>query len=397
MDSTYAGLPFEDIDPEPAAFFANLASNVLLQNWMRQPTRVILTDENVRAAVAGSQESWVRDLECIGLRLRIRPTGGKSYYLQRSEIEDAGSGREFLGDASDFTVAQMRTKVTWLATGLYPSKPTRIKYRRDMKITKVFEKYFQEHPPAQSAWFRTAKPLFDRYVAQRYGGYFLSGMHKERWLTLIETATLDQRSRGINLHKALRSFLNWAVKRGLLQANPLARTKVELPEFEAPPNPKTLSVKQLCDVYRAARVLGEPWSIMIGLLILTGEAMEHVRHLENRNIDWNQNLWAPERQIAPEWTVRLSPEAVELLMLYRNQQGYFFRSPRSALPINFYTEIIEQLNVKTWVPWKWGIRDIRFAVRREIDRFGGDNDAVLQWSKHFVSMCDPKEDDEVTL
>ncbi len=400
MASSYVGLPFVDIDPEAAAIFAATAIEPVLRKRMRQAhtaARVILTDENVRAAIPASQECWVHDLACPGLRLRIRPTGGKSYYFQRSAIEDAGSGREFLGDASDFTVAQMRTKVTLLAAGRYPSKSPRIKYRRDTKITKAFEKYFEENPPANSAWFRTAKPLFDHYVAQRYGGYFLSGMHKERWLALIEAATLDQRSRGINLHKAVRSFLNWSVKRGLLQANPLARTKVELPEYESPQNPSALSANQLCDIYRAAQILGEPWATMIGLFVMTGEAMEHVRFLRNSDIDWDQKLWTPERKIAPEWRVQLSLESVELLMPYRNRQGYFFESPRSALPINFYTEIIEQLNAKTWVSWKWGVRDIRFAVRREINRLGGDNDAVLEWSKHFMSMCYPKEDAEVTL
>ena len=398
MDSTDEGLPFEDIDPQAAALFATTATDAVLRKWMREPcaAKVILTDENVRAALPGAKESWIRDADCPGLRLRIRPTGSKSYYLERSDIRDAGSRRVFLGEASDFTVAQMRTKVKWLTTGLYVSKPRRIKYRRDMRIIEVFEKYFQEYHP-HSAWFKTAKVLFYNHIAPKYGHYFLSGIHKERWLTLIESVTLEQPSRGSNLHKALRSFLNWAVQRGLLQANPLSRTRVEIPTFDGPPKPKALSVKQLLDIYRAAQILGEPWSAMVGFLILTGEAMDHVRHLENRSIDWNQNLWTLERRVAPEWTVQLSPEAVELLMPYRNQKGYFFRSPRSALPINFYTEIVEQLRAKTLVPWNWGIRDIRFAVRQEIVRLGGDSEGILLWSKNFVAIRDWKAEDEVTL
>lgn len=398
MDSTYTGLPFDDTDPEAAALFANTGTEPVLRKRMRNvdSASAVLTDENVRAAIPALQECWVHDVICPALRLRVHPTGGKSYYVQRSEIEDAGSGREFLGDASEFTIAQAREKVRWRAMGVYLSTP-RKKYRRDMRINEVLEKYFQEYPPERSVWFRTTKTLFYKYIAPRYGDYFLAGIHKERWLTLIETAALDLPSRGINLHKGLRSFLNWSITRGLLQTNALSRTKVELPIFEVPPNPKSLSVDNLCDIFRAAQDLGEPWSTMVALFVLTGEAMEHVRHVANGNIDWDTNIWTPERRAAPKWTVQLSPEAVKLLAPYRDRKNYFFQSPRSALPINFYTEIIEQLRTKTWIPWEWTIRDIRFAVRREIEQLGGDRNALMLWSKNFVSLCARKEDDEVTL
>jgi integrase len=409
------GLPFEDVDPEAAAFF-DATWEPILRSWMRpHPLSVTLSDELVRATKCGAKESWVHDKECRGLVLRLRPSGARGYYFlpgrrrysseREFELEYDGPNRKFIGDASIYTVSHARKAVEWLANGGFVLGKAgdvlraRVKkYPRRMRINEVIEKYFEENPPDRT-WFRTVKTLFDHYVTPRYGGYWLAGIGHERWMTLIETATLDKPSRGINLHKTLRSFLYWAVRRGLLQANPLSRTKVEIPVLPDPPEPQFLKSIELCAVWRAAQGLGEPWFTMLGLLILTGEAMEHIRQIQSNDIDWDQGLWSVERRVAPNWTVRLSPEAIELLLPYRNRQGYFFRSPRSDFPINFYTEIIERLRTDIRVPaWEWGLRDIRSAVRSEIAGLGEGPDAVLQWSKNFAAARDQKvEDDECNL
>ena len=267
------------------------------------------------------------------------------------------------------------------------------------KVNEVLRKYFSSDPSRSSAWFRTVESLFDRYIVPRYGNCRLSEIHAERWSQFVEFATLDQPSRGINLHKGLRSFLNWAVKHGLLHANPLARTKVELPILPGPTQQERLSIKDLVVIYQAAQRLGEPWSTMIGLMILTGEAMEDVRRIESSRVDWDKYVWVPKRQNTFKYEVPLSPEAVTLLLPYRNTRGYYFRSPRLpksrrsedlelGFPINFYTEIIDRLRYLAHKSWTWGLRDIRHAVRWEI---GKGADAVLAWSKRFADMVTEEE------
>jgi len=105
-----------------------------------------------------------------------------------------------------------------------------------MQINAVIIEYFKEK---DSDWFKTVKGLFDRYIVPRYGDYRLAGIDRERWLTLVETVALDQPSRGMNFFKALKSFLFWAVKRGLLQANPLSKTKFELAPLARPAEART--------------------------------------------------------------------------------------------------------------------------------------------------------------
>jgi hypothetical protein len=204
METTDKGMPFEDIDPKVTALLSETQTD-------RHPARVKFTDDLVRLVRCGPQEHWLLDTQCRGLALRIRPTGNKSFYFLRSAVphwekpEDLDDGRmprrgeggprrDFVGDAGDYTVDQARTKVKWLATGIYVDKPPR-KLRRTMRINAALIEYFQENRPEESDWFKTVKGLFDRYIVPRYGDYWLSGIGRERWLILIETVALDQPSR----------------------------------------------------------------------------------------------------------------------------------------------------------------------------------------------------------
>lgn len=395
MDEAFDGLPYDDLDevPTDAIRDAKFRERIQQSLWS---TSMMLNDQIVRAAVCRSQESWVHDLGYRGLALRLRKTGGKTYYYLWSYQKDEGSHREFVGSASKYTVDQARKKAKLIANHLYyPERPRKL--CSSMPVKEVLDEYFVEH---RSDWFKTVQSLFNHYIVPRYGNQFLSGFGYDGLCTVIEIAALDQRSRGAHLHKALRAFLYWAVKRGLLGSNPLSRTKFDFPVLPdaSGRDENSLTIDELCAIYRAALGLGEPWLTMVGLLILTGEAVEHVRQIQNSNIDWDQSLWTLKRRIAPRWPVPLSKEAIELLMPYRKQQGYFFRSPRSDLPINFYAEIIKQLRSKTRVVhWKWGVRDVRFAVRREIDSLSDGPDAVSLWAKHFMSVLNNENEEAVTL
>jgi hypothetical protein len=77
------------------------------QNGSRQGY-LFLTDELVQSASPGDREAWWRDTGNWRLALRVRPTGGKSWYFIPDRGEDGR--RERLGSASDYTVAEARKK-----------------------------------------------------------------------------------------------------------------------------------------------------------------------------------------------------------------------------------------------------------------------------------------------
>lgn len=319
------------------------------------------TDELVQSALPSDREAWWRDTENWRLALRIRPTGGKSWYF----IPDRGENgrRERLGSASDYTVTEARKKADWTAYRFQTERPNR-RLRRDLRVIQVVAEYFKERRPSDSDWFKTVESLFNRYLLPRYADDILLGIRKEQWVLMVEKAAFERASRGVGLHKALVTFLNWAAKRDLIDANPIARTHPPTPPFRIPVH---LSPFELHSIYDAAQELGAPWSVMVGLTMITGEAIEDIRHLRDRDIDWDAWTWTVEWRGArfaspsPLRTVKLQPAALALLAPYRPTKGYFFQSPRSLhpKPINFYAEIIERLKEGSDVKSDWGMKDIK--------------------------------------
>lgn len=330
------------------------------QNGSRQGY-FCLTDELVQSALPGDREAWWRDTENWCLALRVRPTGGKSWYFISDRAEDGR--RERLGSASDYTVAEARKKANWTAYRLESERP-QPRLRRDMRISRVVSEYFKEHSPNDSDWFKTVQNLFNRYLVPRYGDQILVGVHKAQWLLMVEKASFERASRGGGLHKALVTFLYWAIERDLIDANPLARTRAPTPPVR---EPIRLLPSELRSIYDVAQELGAPWSVMVGLTMITGEAIEDIRHLRDRDIDWKACTWTVEWRGTPSAfssrlrTIPLRAEALALLASYRDTKGYFFQSPRSLhpRPINFYAEVIERLKERSGVNSDWSIKDLR--------------------------------------
>jgi integrase len=413
MIDSYGRLPFEDLDSDTTLIAQQIQlGGASVEKSFREnlqkpvPPRIELTDALVHIAECGPREQWINDAVYRGLALRLRPSGGKSYYYCFGGVteDDDRTGRQFIGSASDYTIDQARTKAHRLAKGVYLDRRPPRQLPRTMRVNEVLLEYFGT---GGSEWSKIVQSLFNRYVVPRHGNDQLSRISKDRWLTIIDAAGLDQRSRGNNLHKGLRAFLNWAVDQNLLPTNPLSRTKLRLPDFPDEPanNVELLTVTQLCSIYEAAKSLGHPWSTMIGLVILTGEPMENVRHLRNRDVDWREGIWILERRVAPAdgdhisiRIARLPDEAIDLIAPFRDQKDYFFASPRANVPkpINLYAEIVQRLRRKSHVPEEWGAREIRQAVRFQIERQEGP-DAVQAWAKRFVTLFETKDDLDVTL
>jgi integrase len=315
------------------------------------------------------------------LALRLRRTGGKSFYFL-----DRGR-RERLGRAADYTVAEARKKAEW-AIGEFNFEKLPAKLRRSMRIEQAASEYLKQRPMGSSDWFKTVESLFSKHLIPRFGSRPLASVRKDQWLLLIEKTALEQRSRGVNLHKSLRSFLSWAVQHGLIEANPLAKTSLDL--IRLPFHRKCpIKIDDLCAIYDAAQKLGYPWGAMVGLVILTGEGIEIVRQLRRRDIDFQHHTWTVTNHgrvgRRPYMRVLSLPAAaMDLLAPYQKTDGYLFPSPRKSnlTPINFHIEIVEKLRAMSSVRGNWRMRDIKEGALHQIGRFDG-LDAHSAWAKKF--------------
>ncbi len=397
-----AGLPYENLDP-PA-----LVAHLDEEHRQRQPKRrrgqrdyvqVRLTDDLVRAMQPPAREEWVRDGGCPYLALRIQPGGSKSWYYLHSDRDEQHSEREHLGSASDYTVEEARRKAEWRHAGHHGVDRRAPRLRRDLSLKEVVTLYFFERSPTDSEWFRVMERLFARYLTPRFGSQPLSALDRDRWLLLAEKVAADRPTRGVNFLKGAKAFLSWAVERGLLQANPLAKAKLDLPPVR---QATFLSVDDIRAIFVAAARLGHPWAAMVGLVILTGEHMEDVREMRGEAVFWNESGWAVEydRWRGPHLDtsrrIDLPPEAMVLLAPYRGTRGYLFASPRALLtpkPINFYAEINERLRQESGIPKPWTARDLWLSVQREAGRLKKDSETWTAWAAWIASGRHPNAED----
>jgi hypothetical protein len=405
--ATSAGLPYENLDP------LALSAHLDEERRERQPKRrrgqrdyvqVRLTDPLVHAVQPPAREEWICDGGIPYLALRIQPGGSKSWYYLYSDRDEQHSERVHLGSASDYSVEEARRKAEWRHAGHYGIARRTPRLRRDMPMREVVTLYFFERSPTDSDWFRVMERLFVRYLTPRFGSQPLSALDRDRWLLLAEKVAADRPTRGVNFLKGAKAFLSWAVERGLLQANPLAKAKLDLPAVR---QTTFLSVDEIRAIFEAAARLGHPWAAMVGLVILTGEHIEDVREIRGEAIFWNESAWAVEYdrcrgpQMDTSRRIDLAPEAMALLASYRDKRGYLFASPRVLLtpkPINFYAEINERLRQESGVLKLWTARDLWLSVQREAERLKKGTGTWTAWAAWIASGRHPNaEDFEVEL
>jgi hypothetical protein len=113
-------------------------------------------------------------------------------------------------------------------------KAQRYRHLPPPRIEEVVTEYFKEYPPHSSKKFAEQAGLLDRYLLPRFGERWLSGVQTEEWFEMIEAAALERQADGINLHKSLKAFNNYAIRRKLRKVNPLAKT-----------TPDSLSIRHL--------------------------------------------------------------------------------------------------------------------------------------------------------
>lgn len=382
------GLPYDDIDPDTSAIFDAERSSELAVAQHRKgrfhgPT-LELTDEIVAQARPIETEQWLHDTVNRRLAVRIRPSGGKTFYYWGQEADEENTRRIRLGSTDDYTVNQARVKAEWAASS--SSAVAEPKLRRSLPISKALIEYFGDHSPADSEHFKTVRGYFYSHIEPRFGDRPFSGVTRDEWIVLAETVALDQRSRGINFHKSLKSLLGWAVRRGLLTVNPLHHHKLEIPPVRSKRN---LDKDELGAIYIEAEHLGQPWQDMVRLVILTGEPIEYVRHMRGTDIDWQRDTWHVEhsgvfvRRRRPLRSVSFTPEALALLDQYRDVSGPFFPSSASlhkGACLNYRQEIHEQLIELCEFKKRFGMGDVRRGVHAMVKELGG----LSEWTSYLM-------------
>ena len=184
--------------------------------------RMRLTDRAIARLRPREQEHTVWDNQFVGLGVRVRPTGGRSYVL----LEDTGgrSRRVSLGPVSLKTVAEVRREChARKAEPEVTGAPRRVApLFRDFVEGAWKEAHFDGYKPSTR---KGVQSLFDRQLLPAFGSKPLDRIASAqigRWFDRFSRTAPGNANHALDL---LTQIINFAIARGYLETNPARDVK----------------------------------------------------------------------------------------------------------------------------------------------------------------------------
>jgi integrase len=186
-----------------------------------------LTQTYVQSLQPSPKRQIFRDITILGLVLFVEPSGKKTWYVDYTRPNGKRTYHK-IGQAELFTVMQARDIAQkFLASVKLGNDPVEVKEVKKERIT--LKQLISDH---YSPWVvenrRSGKETVD--ILNRAFGDFMDWPVEEiSMLTVEQWRTKTRREKGLKASSlnrritALKALLNWAVKRGIIEANPMGQ------------------------------------------------------------------------------------------------------------------------------------------------------------------------------
>ncbi|NNM56303.1 site-specific integrase [Acidocella sp.] len=218
--------------------------------------------------------------------------------LEAAEAEQAQRAEE-RRKADEFTVARLLD--TWQAIKL---KDRSESYRRE--APRVVRRLLGdlEHAPAASISTAALQIIIDREIER------------------VPVQTIDARACG-------KAAWNWAMKRGLVQANPFANVVIER---RVKSRDRVLTDAELADTWRAAAAKPYPFGPAVQILVLTLQRLSEVTGMRWSELAPDLSTWtipAPRSKNRRAHVVHLADPAREILTALRDRRDMLAAARRA--------------------------------------------------------------------
>ncbi|MFN0135089.1 MAG: tyrosine-type recombinase/integrase [Phycisphaerae bacterium] len=270
-----------------------------------------------RLAPKGNARIELWDDKVSGFGVRVSPRGTKSFVLM---YYAAGRKRRLtLGRFPTMSLASARKEaylaLSTIAEGSAPELPDKVA-TRTANLKTVIDEFVANHCARHNrpSHARETERLLRVRFATAWGERDVRSIGRGDVLQVLDAIVASGYPSAAN-HAlvAIRKFFNWALERGLVDANPC--TCVSRP---APVNSRerVLSSTELGAVWHGTQSLSAPFSQIVQLLVLTAQRRGEVAGMCWSEIDWNNAIWkipAGRTKSRRAHAVPLSQLALEIL------------------------------------------------------------------------------------
>ena len=169
----------------------------------------------------------------------------------------------------------------------------------------------------------------------------LSAIRKQEIVDALDNIVERSMSTAIKAHKWLRRLFDWAVERGDIGASPMATIPPPGADSE---RDRVLKGQELRAVWMGADAMLEPYTSFVKMLVLTGQRLREVAHMDWRELDLERAEWiipGARTKNKLDHLVPLAPLAVTLLTAIKprkaDRKGPVFTTD-GAKPINGFSK-----------------------------------------------------------
>jgi len=365
---------------------------------MKEPTnQLTLTDAVIRNATLplGKAQHYLHDDKLLGLALRMRATGGRTWVYLFTKPGVKGTQRKTLGAWPRYNEKSARKAATIAAgevvKGVDPNETKREvrrrqaveKQRTTLAILIVEDGPYQlsltgrqvvNWKPAMSALRRGLKDHAESGVGDLTRRQIMAAVDK--------IAKTGKRGAAKDLRKHVHTFLEWCVGEGYVEHNVLAGYR-EPKETRAQrvgrrTKGRALTDDEIIKVWHASGKLGA-FGLLTRMCLLGGP-----RRSEPTMIKWSKHVMDDRITFDAAWTkmglhhdvprTRLVDEMLAAAKHFeRATSDYVFPSPKTGGQMSGFTKMVNRL-IKEAAVAKFTMHDLRRSLRTVMSRCGYDNE-----------------------
>jgi integrase len=327
-----------------------------------------------------SGQKEIADGVVRGLRFRVTSANTRSYIL--SYRVKGRLTRRVIGYYPKMDLAEARRLAQEIRDGGHPVEVLGIEEPEEPELTfgQLAESYIARGMIHRTG-IRAGQPhasavdterLIRKEILPTWGDFEVNTLTKKD-ATVLTDAIIDRGApqTANAVHRTYHAIINWAVRRGEVDANPFSLMGAPSPTVE---RTRLLAPDEIKAIWNACYMMGYPFGPFYRLLLLTGQRRDEVSGLWWRELDLRDRIW----RIPGERTKNGLPHEVPLSSLVMQEienlprfkvSDYVFTTTDGERPVSGFSRSKRRLDRYSGVK-DWRGHDLRRCVRTGMAELG---------------------------